>query len=103
MPGVAEERKDVQFTLVKRKTDESLVKILCNLLKTQNVHGKDGKSTCKLFLLCGILTVRKLRLPGKGVRLRGVHPQGKDGSCGTDDKTGSGGFAEKAVGPEAAQ
>ena len=28
MPGVMEERKNVPFTLVKRKTDESLEKIL---------------------------------------------------------------------------
>ena len=35
MPGVMEERKNVPFTLVKRKTDESLEKILCNLLKTE--------------------------------------------------------------------
>ena len=79
MPGVMEERKNVQFTLVKRKTDESLEKILCNLLKTQNIHGKDGKSTCKPFLLCGMLTLWKLLLPSETGRARAEHSRERMG------------------------
>ena len=79
MPGVMEERKDVPFTLVKRKTDESLEKILCNLLKTQNIHGKDGKSACKPFLLCGMLTLWKLLLPSETGRARAEHSRERMG------------------------
>ena len=69
----------MQFTLVKRKTDESLEKILCNLLKTQNIHGKDGKSTCKPFLLCGMLTLWKLLLPSETGRARAEHSRERMG------------------------
>ena len=79
MPGVMEERKDVPFTLVKRKTDESLEKILCNLLKTQNIHGKDGKSACKPFLLCGMLTLWKRLLPSETGRARAEHSRERMG------------------------
>lgn len=79
MPGVMEERKDVPFTLVKRKTDESLEKILCNLLKTQNIHGKDGKSACKPFLLCGMLILWKRLLPSETGRARAEHSQERMG------------------------
>ena len=79
MPGVMEERKNVPFTLVKRKTDESLEKILCNLLKTQNIHGKDGKSACKPFLLCGMLTLWKLLLPSETGRARAEHSRERMG------------------------
>ena len=79
MPGVMEERKNVPFTLVKRKTDESLEKILCNLLKTQNIHGKDGKSACKPFLLCGMLILWKRLLPSETGRARAEHSQERMG------------------------
>ena len=79
MPGVMEERKNVPFTLVKRKTDESLEKILCNLLKTQNIHGKDGKSTCKPFLLCGMLILWKRLLPSETGRARAEHSRERMG------------------------
>ena len=79
MPGVMEERKNVPFTLVKRKTDESLEKILCSLLKTQNIHGKDGKSTCKPFLLCGMLILWKRLLPSETGRARAEHSRERMG------------------------
>ena len=79
MPGVMEERKNVPFTLVKRKTDESLEKILCNLLKTQNIHGKDGKSACKPFLLCGMLILWKRLLPSETGRARAEHSRERMG------------------------
>ena len=79
MPGVMEERKNVPFTLVKRKTDESLGKILCNLLKTQNIHGKDGKSACKPFLLCGMLILWKRLLPSETGRARAEHSRERMG------------------------
>ena len=79
MPGVMEERKNVPFTLVKRKTDESLERILCSLLKTQNIHGKDGKSTCKPFLLCGMLILWKLLLPSETGRARAEHSRERMG------------------------
>ena len=74
-----EERKNVPFTLVKRKTDESLEKILCSLLKTQNIHGKDGKSTCKPFLLCGMLILWKRLLPSETGRARAEHSRERMG------------------------
>ena len=74
-----EERKNVPFTLVKRKTDESLEKILCNLLKTQNIHGKDGKSACKPFLLCGMLILWKRLLPSETGRARAEHSRERMG------------------------
>lgn len=79
MPGVMEERNDVPFTFVKRKTDESLGKILCSLLKTQNIHGKDGKSTCKPFLLCGMLILWKRLLPSETGRARAEHSRERMG------------------------
>ena len=79
MPGVMEERNDVPFTLVKRKTDESLENILCSLLKTQNIHGKDGKSTCKPFLFCGMLILWKRLLPSETGRARAEHSQERMG------------------------
>ena len=79
MPGVMEERNDVPFTLVKRKTDESLENILCSLLKTQNIHGKDGKSTCKPFLFCGMLILWKRLLPSETGRARAEHSRERMG------------------------
>ena len=74
-----EERKNEPFTFVKRKTDKSLEKILCNLLKIQNIHGKDGKSTCKPFLLCGMLILWKRLLPSEIGRARAEHSRERMG------------------------